>query len=223
MYQVENKSDYWVYNKDTERWLHFESYQELIEWLGRTIKFETYFPDPYYQFNFTGEDLYHQRDYLYTRDGVYVYNEYFCCRTYMVFDAYNRIIDIRLFEQDIRKQAWKEKLAASTPYNSHRKAVHPVGERLYRYRFSKKSYRFRRGPVDGTGKHYGWGRYTPSQRVGRLIRDNDLYRPKARYPMDWWGEDRWHRHCDRSWKSSYKCKHQWEKNMKKKGVYYEQI
>lgn len=223
MYQIENKSDYWVHDLQKDSFIHLDNYDELINWASTKITPPHYSfdPDMYSQFNFTGKDLLHYMDYVLGDDmNKYKFVNTYYLRRYIVYDAHWRSIDIRRFDKDIQEA---RKTVHKRVYNP-RKAVHEVGEKLYIRGYHKDiTFRFRRGPVSRTGKSCHWGRYTPSQKIYRLIKNNENYRPKARVPLDWWGEDKWERHCDRSWKSSYKCRYQWEKHLKKKGVYYEQV
>ena len=118
-------------------------------------------------------------------------------RPWVLMDAENRIVDPRLFYDDIIAY------------------VRPPYQPYYR------PHVFRRGPVPGTG-HHKHGHYWRSVHYGQIIRmlkhpDFEQYGRKRRYQnMDQVYFDYPIRHYDKSWKSSTKCRKQWEKNLGKK-------
>ena len=118
-------------------------------------------------------------------------------RPWVLMDEENRIVDPRKFYDDI------------IAYER------PVYQRKYPHHV------FRRGPVPGTG-HHRHGHYYRSVHYGQIIRmlkhpDFEQYGRKRHYQnMDQVYFDYPIRHCDKSWKTSTKCRKQWEKHLGKK-------
>ena len=78
---------------------------------------------------------------------------------------------------------------------------------------------FRKYPIPGTRhkKHYHYARKLG--KIGKIVKTTDFkkYGRKQQYE-DIIDDVVWceypYRHVDRSWKSSYKCRHQWQKHLK---------
>ena len=117
-------------------------------------------------------------------------------RPHVFMDEEDRIVDPRDFYDDI------------IAYEK------PPYERKYPYHV------FRRGPVPGTG-HRRHGHYWRSVHYGQIVRmikhpNFKEYGRKRRYQnMDQIYFDYPIRYYDKSWKSSTKCRKQWEKNINK--------
>ena len=214
MYKVKNEEVFYFLDrrsgwKKEPVWTKPEGYWSLIRVLAKVIDFGREGADrPYYDVDFTGNDLHAQvvweyDGYYQSKAHVYYEKRYFFCR------EDGSPLDVRAFEKDVRK------FQQGTPPTYHFSdkdrttgCVH--GQKLYRFRDKDRLYFFRASAVPHTGK-CGWGHYTCPTQLGRHLRE-DVTRPRLKLcPYDTWdGPDR---HRDRSWKTSFKCKHQWEKHL----------
>ena len=160
----------------------------------------------------------HQRGKLDWRDGYPCYNNeildhinmnfndtYIHCewfkdpvrytRPYLIMDEDDRIIDPRRYYYEIENYDFPP----------------------YQRRYPKHV--FRRGPVPGTGHrhHYHFYRSMNYGRIVRMVNHPDFKEYGRKKPYECM-EQVWFdypvRHYDRSWKSSYKCRKQWQKNLK---------
>ena len=163
----------------------------------------------YKSFDYSGKDF---ERYYWDKgcfDGYYPLNKpKDISKRFIVFDESGRVVDIRNYDSIIRKKTGQIKTYKRFSYNKN-----VAGTLLYAYRYSKLKFRFRRGSVPYI--HVYHGNYTRSVCRKRDIINHDLMRPKNRWNYIDWDEP--YRHCDRSWKTSYKCKHQWEKHLIRRG------
>lgn len=146
-------------------------------------------------------------------------------------NGFCRTVNIRGYEKDLKAEikAYRDRLNAifaedrSNPRGRSANACGDCdpGERLNVPYHSGESYLFRRSAVPGTGVKYGrYYRFTPARNCKyQLVHANDL-RPGLRVDMyDLNAGDRRIKRVknyDRSWKSSYKCRHQYEKHLMNK-------
>lgn len=193
------------------KWVHarsFNSYDELILFLARGQKDKK---DWY--MNWDGHFSTYHNVYLDNLNMNYKDNYYFSSwkervaeyrtREYIFLRDDDTIVDVRLFHKDVLKK-WNE--IGRNPYWG------------YRWKRHNHPYEFRKDPVPGVHKSHG--SYGRSAKVGRLIkmvdhpeykeynRHIDRYEKKA---YGWW--DAPSTHSDRSWKTSYKCRKQWQKHL----------
>lgn len=173
--------------------------------------------NPFADIDFSGGDI----ECVCSWHGESFYRE----KRYMFLNKDGGVVDVRPYEKEIKK-AWTERQNwlfsdKSEDWRFDGNAE-DVGVRVKRYKYSKpyQDFSFRCGTVPNTGSVYH--SYTSPTQLGRHLRE-DTTRPSLKpCPYDTWdGPDR---HYDRSWKSSYKCKHQWEKHLIRrggKGVYVE--
>lgn len=120
-------------------------------------------------------------------------------RPYVLMDENDTIIDAREFYEDIIS-------FRIPPYERH-----------YPY------YVFRRGPVPGTGRHrYKYYHSCRNIHYGQMVRAihhpdyQEFGRKKKNKEINLISYDYPIRQYDKSWKSSCKCRKQWEKNLDKK-------
>lgn len=213
MYTVDNKEVFYFLDRRSD-WkrepvcVRLDGYWELIRTLAKIIDFGRDGADrPYYEFDFTGHDAH--CEVVWDHDGYYrttshVYHE----KRYFFYREDGSPIDVRAFEADVRKCQQGTPPCSFHYCDKDRTTNCTPGEKLYLYR--KYPYHYRRGSVPHTG-HRSWGHYTSPTQLGRHLRE-DVTRPHLKpCPYDTWdGPDR---HRDRSWKTSFKCKHQWEKHL----------
>jgi len=174
--------------------------------------------NPFADIDFSGGDIECVCDW----HGESFYRE----KRYMFLNKDGGVVDVRPYEKEIKK-AWTER--QNWLFSDHAKNwrfdgnAEDVGVRLKRYKYAKpyEDFHFRCGTVPNTGSVYH--SYTSKAHISQLAKNGDFLRPKVRVSSYNLWDDRY-RHTDRSWKSSYKCKHQWEKHLIRrggKGVYVE--
>ena len=194
MYQTNNKTKYYIYNCKSEKYIHVcENLQELIEyvasfnyrpWLGNK-RANRFFDD----FNCTMNDVKNAFDWH--------RNSFIELREYVVFDSIFRIVDVRMYANEILS------------YKGSMKRKPKKGSLAYNYEKSKPE--FRKGPVPYTGS--GHWHYYRRPRTTQEIRQNSIpeygefVRKKRKYiPTSW---DDIGRNISRSWKDQSKKKKQW--------------
>lgn len=121
-------------------------------------------------------------------------------------DAQNRSIDVRMYEEQIRKYHEEFKNAPRKPY---------VPMKFYLNHNNKNLVDFRADPVPGTGKHY-YGHCTRTcPRIMQEARyntdpDYEQFVRGHRKPRNLYGFYHGWRHESKSWKDCTKKRHQWE-------------
>ena len=160
--------------------------------------------NPYGDVDFSGTDL-----------GIDS-SKYFCFYTYpeivyipkrYIFTNENGgIVDVRQFEGEVRKYQHQNKNRRYWQYLGTPKR----GEKCITH-WHNGLFRFREGSVPSI--HHSRWNYTPAKHYFQNVKNKENLRPGT-VPGSWDScDDRWYRHCDKSWKSSYKCRHQWEKHL----------
>lgn len=192
------------YNFDMKRWEwthRFENEEELIAYLASYMKTTYGYWDeegkPHKpiiesslseRMNYSGKDTGVSMDYIYFRD-------------IMIVDGHNRIINTRIFDEKAKRvYQFKQR----RPYAWWRNTV--------------PAHKFRREPVPHTGSYYGkYGRnvkhWFKSYMQDRIPEHKPYVRKKAMVPNTWITEPT--HHFEKSWKHQTKCRHQWEKNLRK--------
>lgn len=137
---------------------------------------------------------------------------------YIIYDNYNRIINVHNFEQEALKHFNSIIKNKDFPWNIGNRFLDNVNKK--RKKYSKyhdysDNYEYRKDPVPYTHKWRGG----PSQRAPRTAKIIRMYgnpeykdfnRGFASMVPTWWDDRR--RTVQRSWKSQSKFRHQWEKN-----------
>lgn len=137
---------------------------------------------------------------------------------YIIYDNYNRIINVHNFEQEALKHFNSIIKNKDFPWNIGNRFLDNVNKK--RKKYSKyhdyfDNYEYRKDPVPYTHKWRGG----PSQRAPRTAKIIRMYgnpeykdfnRGSASMVPTWWDDRR--RTVQRSWKSQSKFRHQWEKN-----------
>ena len=137
-------------------------------------------------------------------------------KRYTIYDNYNRIINIKDFENEafnLYKQLKKKNNSFSFNYILWRWEHFKI-----KYSFNKVdcNYRYRKDPVPRTGKRRGGPSWHPPHTAGlKRMYSNPEYKDFNRRSFkgipNWW-DDRY-RQVQKSWKKQRKCRHQWEKNL----------
>lgn len=143
-------------------------------------------------------------------------------KRFIIYDEYGAIVDIRNFDKLILKRM-EQKAACPKKSFWNYENYKPytgceVGTRLVRYHYRLKGdrqyYKFRVGSVPGINhRYYYWNsskKYPRLRNIKEKLRTGDR---SVNELINWDG----YRHCDRSWKSSFKCRHQWEKHLVRRG------
>lgn len=182
--------------------------EDLIRVLAKILDFSR--PgviNPYYDVDFSGTDL------RIESDKFFCFCEYsvikYIPKRYIFTNENGGIVDVRQFEDDVRKYQHQSKPHYWQPYLG----TPNHGEKCATgWRRSSGIFRFREGPVPHIHYHRGWN-YTPSMHYFQNVKNKENLRPSM--VLSSWDlcDERWYRHCDKSWKSSYKCRHQWEKHL----------
>lgn len=137
-------------------------------------------------------------------------------RRYMIFDNYDRIINIKDFEQD----SWDFFQKNGEQFIFYNEFLWK--RQIKRRRATKKkffhTYEYRKDPVPHTRKIRGGSWWSPPHTAG-IIRmyKNPEYKGFNRgswHGIPSWWDDR-SRRVQKSWKDQTKNKHQWEKNLGK--------
>lgn len=178
--------------------------EDLIRVLAKILDFSR--PgviNPYYDVDFSGTDL------RIESDKYFCFCEYsainYIPKRYIFTNENGGIVDVRQFEDKVKKYRhqnthlyWQY---LGTP-NRGEKCVTGWHD----------PFRFREGPVPHLHHCRGLNTYTPSMHYFQNVKNKENLRPGTINSWDVW-DTRWYRHCDKSWKSSYKCRHQWEKHL----------
>lgn len=183
--------------------------EDLIRVLAKILDFSR--PgviNPYWDVDFSGTELGIKKD------------KYFCLcayskivyipKRYIFTNENGGIVDVRQFEDEVRKYQYQNKhhrywQYLGTPNRGEKCTTHWRGG----------IFRFREGSVPYVHHHRGWN-YTPTAHYFQNVKNKENLRPGT--VLNSWNscDERWYRHCDKSWKSSYKCRHQWEKHLIRK-------
>lgn len=221
MYTVKNKEVFYFLDRyptgynEKPHWVRLESRQSLIRVLASILEFGRDGADnPYFNVDFSGNDNFERTiwEYCSHRDpktGEYTHWNYYEKKRYLFTREDGSPVDVRIYENEVK--AYKKGTPPTYHYSDKDRTTGCVhGQKLYRFKDKDRLYFFRASAVPHTGK-CGWGNYTSPSQLGRHLRE-DVTRPRLKpCPYDTWdGPDR---HRDRSWKTSFKCKHQWEKHL----------
>ncbi len=219
------------------RIIKIETYEKLIDSLDSMTGYDIRENRvTYADFNLSGVDT---REYTNTFRETYFdeelgyeryrvrYHKEIGYRKYCVYidlgNGYGRRIDIRDFEKDIKKHRDEriEKYRNNYDfYDRDSAGEYITGESYFKYRWSKnyEQYKFRRGPVPGVGGRYHYRRTFRRPKLIhniRLITDPEYTEYTRKTSIlslgEYWWDD-FPRSLDRCWKSSRKCRKQWQKN-----------
>ena len=132
-------------------------------------------------------------------------------RRYLVVDDHQAIIDIRKFEKEVLAYRNSKKRIPRQDKCDNAEHGEFVEVPCWRKVQKVQRFRFREDPVPNihSHKHY----HTPNPgHCAQLVKAEGL-RSKCHLPF----VPCKYRHTDSNWKSSFKCKHQWEKHMVRRG------
>jgi hypothetical protein len=229
MHEVRNKTTYFFIDRSKGKTYYIGDFDKLIVFLAERIHFENrkdYVTQRfdkrdfiYDNWDFSGGDVHWVTDHKLVWEHYFDWNiekfvsgwhykriNYLAARPYMIIDDRGSIIDFRIWESLIN--AARDRMVSRSLWGTTINAK--CGEKLYRYRFSPYTYRFRCGPVPGIHKLRGCG-HRPHKGLLNTIRNADSIRPKARIDTDYWDN---FAHSDNSWKTNTKCRYQWQKNLR---------
>lgn len=139
---------------------------------------------------------------------------------YIIYDNYNRIINVHNFEQEALKRFnfLRNNKKEDFPWNFGTRFLDNIGKKkkkYNKYHDYSDNYEYRKSPVPYTHKYCG-GPHQRGPRTAKIIRmyKNPEYKEFNRGSVTmiptWWDDKR--RTVQRSWKSQSKFRHQWEKN-----------
>lgn len=139
---------------------------------------------------------------------------------YIIYDNYNRIINVHNFEQEALKRFnfLRNNKKEDFPWNFGTRFLDNIGKKkkkYNKYHDYSDNYKYRKGPVPYTHKYCG-GPHQRGPRTAKIVRmyGNPEYKEFNRGSVTmvptWWDDRR--RTVQRSWKSQSKFRHQWEKN-----------
>lgn len=242
MYKVERKEGYILLDREGKTEKYFSNWSSLVSYIAgfsNSCKYPEFiiYNSILCDLNVTGNDLVHKTNRIVNpkpRDtwDYYIYNHYTDLRRYMIIretgegivvsellkDVF-RFVNLRCkaeAEKQERVKAWCEANMGILP--SYRLTV-------YEYYYSKRKYLklrdsgFRRDPVAWTGHHHSWCGERGPKLKNRILSNIDAetgYVYDSKYKVENLdlldGRGRYH---DKSWKSSTKCRKQWEKHLDK--------
>ena len=228
MYSVNNIEYYKIYDAKGDKIIKYlYSKDELVDFIAHC-------------FNIT--------DFFYNEGRIYSYipninpisGEYYCSRLincfisncttvlkelnnpyrYIIYDNYNRVINIHNFEQEALKRFnfLRNNKKEDFPWNFGTRFLDNISKKkkkYNKYHNYSDNYEYRKDPVPYTHKYRG-GPYQRGPRTAKIVRmyGNPEYKRFNRGSVTmvptWW-DDRC-RTVQRSWKSQFKFRHQWEKN-----------
>lgn len=242
MFKPEQEERYNIFDREKNMWLQCDSHEELLDFLGRTIlRFDSWnrkHTVSYSEFDFTGNDFYFGsvvewkwcsvRDYaaenLRGKSAEYdlanpiykmVYKKVWVDakirRRYLVLNSNNAIVDVRCFEAEVITYTNKKNKDSSAKWNSRcGEAKHGELIEVPKWKGNSQHYKYREDPVPHIHNYNNY--HCPSNGHRAQLAKTEGLRPKSRIASaDLW--DSKYPHSDRNWKSSFKCKHQWEKHM----------
>lgn len=235
MFVVNQERVYYVFDRADNRKNRIGSFEELISFLSQIVSC-SYSPSGvelgFDDIDFSGSDtsvMYHYNTAL-TEDGLQHFpegksNKY---KQYVFLDETGAIVDVRLFAIEIFKEKSRgygsrcDRLPPNVPFEEY----YIAGEKYYigeTFRNPSCIYTFRSGPVPYIHK--------PRSRYRHLFRrvsykrylsmytnkhDRTMRKPRLMNLSPFWFDDFPYRKKEKSWKSSTKCRHQWEKNINNK-------
>lgn len=204
MYSVNNVEYYKIYDaKNDEIIKYLYSKDELVNFIAHCYKF-TY---------------YDEIDNPFISNCAVVLKELNNPYRYIIYDNFNRIINIH----DLKKDALKyfnfmKENGKSFPWNFGDRFLNNINKKrkkYNKYHDYSDNYEYRKDPVPYTHKWRG-GPYQRAPRTAKIVRmyKNPEYKKFNRGSVTmipiWWDDRR--RTVQRSWKSQSKFRHQWEKN-----------
>ena len=183
--------------------IRFEGPEGMLAFIARHWKSWRFSPGPYCKgrvyndlyedLNFSGSDTRRENKGFLFHAGEIV------PRSTCFMDSAGRIINPRLFDR-----------------KTIRMADAAAGKGI-RYT-ACDTYRFRNGPVPGVhkirGGYYRTWKSTQRGRVQDNIPEYAAYVRKGAVPADYWDVEP-RRHFEQSWKHQSKCRHQWERHMRR--------
>lgn len=216
MHNVFNKSEvFYVYNLNKDTCNVIFGIEDFLKYVANIRES--------YDFNFSGNDsvvttrtteeiYYDEFDEPHKRT-LYFYEKEL--KPIIITDGYGRNVDYRHYLKEAKKR-YPEKKEERYWYRNRKYVEYEYGETLVRETWrEKKYYGFRQEPVPNVHCYKGgrWAHNPKTKRAKVAFSDPEYgtYLRKGAYPDASWG----YRENDRNWKSSYKCKHQWQKNEKR--------
>lgn len=233
MHNIENKSNkFYVYIFSKQKEVYIGDEECLITFLVRhtSTSWGCVTNNCFNNLNVTGKDivLHYEREKRVTLDEFdeeivnYVTKKIVIPKEYMFYDGYGRIVDVRVYRKKVF-EAYNN-IPDKPYYQIKRKDNREVGETYVCYKSWKGHtvyYKYRRGPVPGTGiirGSYKKGFRKPKiNSIRKQVSDpevKDYIRKKSLPKLNGWWDDYPWRDNEKSWKSQTKCRHQWQKNQR---------
>lgn len=242
MYKVENKEGYILLDREKKTEKYFSNWYSLVYHIA---SFSHSCGHPEFitcnsilcDLNVTGNDVANKTERIVNPKpkyswNYYIYNHYTGLRRYMIIRETGEGIVVSELLKDVyrfvylkckaeaekqkRVEAWCEANKGILP--SYRLTVYGYDYRKRKYLKSRDS-GFRRDPVSWTGHHHRWCGERGPKLKNRMLSNIDAetgYVYGSKYKIEnldlWDGRGRYH---DKSWKTSTKCRKQWEKHLDK--------
>lgn len=237
MYNIEKKEGYILLDNKTNKKIKFDNWDSLVKYIGDvTEKNKNIFSHICKNFveihnsiildlNVTGKDICYRDERIENpnKNSIipYIYNTYKDLRRYMVIKETGEGIIVSELLKDVQNYVT---LKNQTEDEKLRKWL-DKGENAFFYYYKKKKLKylkskditFRREPVIGTGRRHCWN-ISNNKVKNKVLSNIDSETGKvytSKYKVGdfdlWYGS----RHCDKSWKTSTKCRKQWEKHLPK--------
>ena len=216
MYSISHIEFYKLYDASVDKIInYFYSKDELIKFIARWYRTNEWV-DGYHK-NISNSFIEHCTCNI---NELFKNNENQYYRCYILYDNFDRIINIHDFESDALKlyQNWEAEGKTNT-YSWFSLAWRWRRYRLKpsKYEFLRKmdsNYRYRKDPVPHTRKQRGGSSQSPphTAKIMRMYANPDykyFNRGSAKEIPQWW-DDR-HREIQKSWKEQSKARHQWQR------------
>lgn len=213
MYEIPHVEYYKLYDASIDENVdYFYSREELVKFISKWYRLSSD----------TEEEVINSfiRQCVCNKNELFQIDIYGYYKIYILYDNYNRIINVHDFEDSALKlfhlggklatwsafdlYIWRNRIKVSRKYNQWKKTNH--------------KYEYRKDPVPHTRKIRGGPWWSPPH-TSQIIKmyANPKYKKfnrgsKKDIPI-WW-DDR-HRRVQKSWKEQSKVRHQWEKNLKR--------
>jgi hypothetical protein len=233
MYNINNKSEkFYVFISSKNQHIYIGNEEQLINYLVNHFykSWNELKNSCFDDINVTGKDtkFFYKEEKIITIDEFeekhisYEKQKIIIPKEYLFYDGNNRIIDVRVYAKKALKQY--EHKSQKSYYTITRKDNKITNETYISYRSWRGNtvcYKYRRGPVPGTGKlRYNYRKSFRFPKINSIrkqvsnLEEKDYIRKKSIPNLYGWWDDNPSRNVEKSWKRQSKCRHQWQKNLK---------
>ena len=219
MYQVPHEEFYKLYDASVDKIIdYFYSKDELIKFIARWYRTGEWVDDFFRYHKSVSNSFIEQCTCDVNELFKNNWDQYYRC--YILYDNFNRIINVHDFESDALKlyQNWEAEGKTNTySWSSFTWRWRRRRSKSRKYEFLRKmdsNYRYRKDPVPHTRKWRGGPSQSPphTAKIMRMYANPDykyFNRGSTKEIPQWW-DDRYRR-TQKSWKEQSKARHQWQR------------